>query len=188
MKIEGHIHIGEASAWAPKACKPMTGHPWPMVVSNLVGGAVTIGAMMIQGGLQEAGLVPAWGWLVAILVGIVAGVWVTIIVCRRMAVGHFRKALAARDVPNPLATAYEVADGWLTMRSHVVETRAPLTAVSDVMKLGPYWALLIQGGPHFIPARYFKNPAEERAFLSLLSDGLPEETRARSPDLTKALA
>lgn len=188
MKISGHIHVGEASAWGPRACKPMTGHPWPMIVSNLVGAAVAIGALLTQSVLQEAGLVPEWGWLVAILVGIVGGVWATMLVCRRMAVSHFCKALTARDVPNPLTTEYEVADGWLTTRSHAVETRTPLSAISDVTRLGPYWSLLIQGSPHFIPTRYFADPAEERAFLGLVNKGLTEGTRARSPDLTKALA
>jgi len=188
MKISGQLFIGEASAWGAKASQPLSGHPWPMVWSNVVGSLVGIVCIFTAGILQSMGLAPGWIWAVGILTGVGGGVWATLRVCRSLVVRHFRKALLARDVQNPLPASMQVADGWLSTNTGVIETRAPLIAVSDISKIGPYWVLIIQGGAHFIPLRTFTSSTEELEFLRAIDDGISSAARRRSPDLTRALS
>jgi hypothetical protein len=187
MRISGQIHVGEAAPWAVRASKPLTGHPWPVVLSALAAagiGLVVCGTMVA---LYRAGLVPRWGWALALLVAIFVGVRAAKKVQCGMQVRHFKRALLARGVPNPLDVAIEIEAGWLTTTTNAVVSRAPLRAISDVSRIGPYWVLLIQGSPNFIPQRYFGSADEERAFLSALRDGLTEGAKARSPALTQTL-
>lgn len=188
MKISGQIFIGEAAPWAVRASKPLTGYPWPMILSNLLGGVIVLVACGTMGQLEKAGLVPKWGWPVFILVAVVGGTFACIKAQRSMQVDHFKQALLARDVPNPLDVAIEIKDGWLTTTTNAVETRAPLGAITDVSRIGPYWVLLIQGSPNYIPLRFFGSQDVERAFLSALNGGLSEGAQARSRTLTGALA
>lgn len=180
MQVSGSAYVGEAAAKAAKGMARLTGHPWPMIWSNVAGGVFVVVVLSLVGALTESRLLPAWTWLAALAVGIVGGIWLTMTVCRRLMLRTFKAALVSRHVTNPLPVVIEMTEDHLINRTGDVETRMSWGVVSDVLRIDPYWVILAQGGPHYLPRRYFPSPDSEQAFIMALLSHLTEEARARS--------
>lgn len=180
MQVSGNVSIGEAAGKAARGMARLTGHPWPMIWSNVAGGVFVIVTLFLFGVLTELRLLPAWTWLIGLAVGMVGGIWLTVIVCRRLAMRTFKAALMARKVGNPLPVVIEMTDDHLINRTGEVETRMAWHVVSDVLRIDPYWVILAQGGQHYLPRRYFPDPETEKAFIAELLMQLDEDARARS--------
>ena len=187
MRSSGTLHIGEASSKAAKAMSRFTGHPWPLIWSNAAALVFVFAVIFGFSALSEAYALPSWGWLIALMTMLVGGVWVTMAVCRRLAVRAFKAALAARNVSDPLPVVIEIADGHLLNQTGEVETRTAWRAVSEILRIEPYWVILAQGGAHYVPRRYFGDIESEKAFVSAILARLTDEARARS-DAARAFA
>lgn len=179
MQISGSVYIGEAAAKAGKGVARLTGYPWPMVWSNVTGGVFVVVVLFGVSALTELHLLPAWTWLVGLVVAMIGGIWLTMVVCRRLTLRAFKAALAVRNVANPLPVLVEMTDAHLINRTGDVETRMAWGVVSDVLRIDPYWIILAQGGPHYLPRRYFPDVEAERAFITVLLSRLNEDARAR---------
>ena len=107
---------------------------------------------------------------------------------RRLIVGRFRRKLVERNVANPLPLRITADADGLTTLTGVVETRAPWSAVSEIFPIGPYWVLLIQGSPTFVPKRHFAADADERGFVGAVVEQLTAEARRRSEDAVRFAA
>lgn len=180
MRAGGEIHIGEASRWAGKAFRPLSGAPWPVIVGNVVSGLTVLAGMTICGLLVRFGAAPEWAWLPALIgsvaLSVVTGPWA----CRTLATRIFRRRLLERETPNPLPTSVEITPDALIWRSGAVETRVLWSGVSEVNLVGPYWVVMAQATPIFIPRRYFAEQPNEAAFISALLERLSPAARARS--------
>ena len=180
MQVSGSVYIGEAAAKAAKGAARLTGYPWPMIWSNIAGGVFVIVTLFGFGVLTELNLLPAWTWLLGLAVAMIGGIWVTMIVCRRLTLRSFKAGLAVRNVANPLPVIIELTDEHLINRTGDVETRMSWSVVSDVLRIDPYWVILAQGGPHYLPRRYFPDLEAEQAFITELLSHLHEDARVRS--------
>lgn len=187
MRISGTIHIGEASAKAAKAMTRFTGHPWPLIWSNVAGLVFVAAAIFGFSAISQAYGLPSWGWLVTLLTALVGGIWVTMAVCLRLALQTFKAALAVRGVVDPLPVVIELTDTHLINQTGDVETRMVWRAVSEVLRIEPYWVVMAQSGAHYLPRRYFTDVESERVFVAALLAHMSEEARARS-DAARAFA
>ena len=180
MRIEGNTHIGEAARWAGKACGRLNGYPWTSIAGVLIGAFAVAPAIVVATVATRMLEAPGWTYLpfligLAFPLAILAGRW-----ARGLMVGHFRKQLMARGVSNPLPWSLEITDDAIRWLIGDIESRAPVSAVSDVFPVGPYWVMLIQGTPVFIAKRNFPDEAAQRAFLSDLLPRMTAAARGRS--------
>ncbi|MEJ1937490.1 hypothetical protein WDZ92_45425, partial [Nostoc sp. NIES-2111] len=182
MKVEGDIRIGEGAAYATKATAPITKAPWPLLISMAVSAISTFAALGFSEVLADIGIIPS---MLEPLVMIVAGggaIIFSLRVCQAVQVRNFRRSLHARGVSDPLWTAFEVTDQGLICRSDAMEYRADWRAVTDLLKVGPYWVALAQAQPLMLPRRFFADSAAETAFVSAVFERLAPEAQARSRD------
>ncbi len=181
MQVEGEITVGEGARWAMKASSRINGHPRPMILSMFmtmgVLAAVMIPYMIIEQSFMD---LPEWLYLPTIILTAIAAVRISQVVCRRYAVGFARKALAARGLPNPVFSRFQLDDSGLSTQSGRVETRAPWISVSDVFPVGPYWVLIVDAWPMYLPKRFFADVTAEKAFIGKLMSHVPPGTRDRS--------
>ena len=103
-----------------------------------------------------------------------------------MVLDRARKAYQTRGLVSPFPCAFEVTDGGLVIDTGRATMTAAWPAVSDLFVAGPYWIVLTEGTPHFLPKRFFASPAEEKAFLGQVLARMSPEARERSPEAVSA--
>ena len=181
MQVDGHIHIGEASRWAGRACSRLTGN----MVLRLATGIGT-GVAAVIPGLTAAWFVtdglgaPGWLYLPVMLLVMFPLLLLALHLLRGSLVGRYRRRLVERGVTNPLPLRVIVDADGLTTLTGVVQTRAPWSAITEIFPVGPYWVLLIQGSPSFVARRHFADTAEERGFVGAVVERLTADARRRS--------
>lgn len=180
MRVEGHIHIGEANQWASEACKPLKRRDrlWGLVGIILVVAAALVAmstASVAADALGEEWVYPAVFFPMIALLLLPLGRWV-----QARSVAQIRRGLVIRGVPDPLPSMFSVEKEGLTTRLGGVETRASWAAVSEIFPVGPYWVLLVQGSATFVPKRHFTNDGQEMAFVKAVLNHLTPEARGRS--------
>ena len=188
MQITGEMQIGEAARYAGRASSRLSGHPRPLIVANLAAALATLVPIILFSIWQSAVDAPAWLWAPAILLAMAFGLWAGPAACRGYAVGVFRKNLAHRGLPDRFPCRFDIADDVFVHTTGRMTMRAEWPSVSDVVQTGPYWILLAEGYPFFLPRRFFESPAAEKAFLGALLARLTPEARARSADAVKFAA
>ncbi len=182
MRLNGDIHIGEANPWAGQSTRRITGAPWPALLGNLAAALVMVAAVFLYGALNAVGYAPDAGWLPLL---IVAGIAATIIgtrLCRFLMLRNFKKRLAERETPNPLPVDIEINTDTLRIAIGGIDHRIKWNAVSEVLEIGPYWVVLAEATPFFIPKRFFGDEQQERTFVTALMQRMSSPARARSTE------
>tara|TARA_R110002167_G_scaffold20955_5_gene76223 strand:- start:777 stop:1352 length:576 start_codon:yes stop_codon:yes gene_type:complete len=182
MNVEGTIKIGEASRWAGKAAARLNGYPWTVIIANLVSAVVALVGIFLIGILQALFHWPVWVWLPLGAVGLYASWRIAMMACRAWALQFARRAFRARGLVDPVPTAYRLEGDAFVSRSGLVETRAPWRAVSDLFLAGPYWVVLAQANPIYLPRRFFADTDAERGFIAAMLDRMSPEAVLRSPE------
>lgn len=180
MHIEGEIAIGEASRYAAKATSRINGHPKPMILANVITLAIMLPLMLVFSGLQSAFGWPGWLFFPAIVVSGVIATMVGLRLCRIYAIRLARRELAKRGLRNPVPNQFEVTSEGFRSRTGSVETHAPWTSVSDLFPVGPYWVVITDAWPFYLPRRFFSSVEKEKLFLGSMLENMSEEARARS--------
>lgn len=188
MHIEGGIAIGEGASYAGRASARLNSHPWPIIISIVA----TLGAMAavmvfsaILNGLLDW---PDWTYFVSLIAAAVVGIVSGKRACRAFSLRVVRKALGVRGLVDPVPNRFEITpDDFLTITGRV-ETRAPWIAVSDVFPAGPYWVVIVDAWPMYLPKRFFSSPVEEKAFLGTMLNHITPEAKARSADAVRFAA
>ena len=180
MRVEGHIHIGEANRWASEACKPLRSRDrlWGLVGIVLAVAAVLVAmsaASAAADALGEGWVYPAVLFPVIALLVLPLVRWL-----QARSVARFRRGLVVRGVPDPLPWMISLETEGLMTRLGGVETRAAWSAISEIFPVGPYWVLLVQGSATFVPKRHFADDRQELAFVRAVLDQLTPEARHRS--------
>jgi len=188
MRIEGEMQVGEASRYAGRASGRLSGHPGPMIVANVVAALATIVPIVLFGIWRSMVDAPAWLWAPAVLVAMAFGLWAGPAACRGYTVGVFRRNLAERGLPSQFHSRFEITDEAFVNSTGRMKMSAEWAAVSDIVQTGPYWILLAEGHPQFLPRRYFASPVEEKAFLSAMLSRMTPEARRRSGEAVKFAA
>lgn len=179
MRVEGEIQIGEANRWGGRAYRPLTGAPWPTVVSA-VSTALVISSAAGLSSILTAWGAPEWASLSAFIGLLIAGVIVGHRTGRSVGVRLFRKHLLERGTPLLLPTTVEITPDALLWRSGGAETSFSWSSVSEVNRVGPYWVVIAQATLVYIPQRFFADKQAEAAFVDALIDRLEPAARARS--------
>lgn len=188
MQIEGDIAVGEASRYAAKATSRINGHPKPMILSSVITLVVMLSLMLVFTGLQNAFGWPGWLFLPAIVTSATLAAMISTNIGRAFAVRIARRELAKRGLRNPVPNRFEATpDGFLSLTG-TVESRAPWTAVSDLFPVGPYWVVIADAWPFYMPKRFFPSVEEEKRFLGLMFAHMSEEARARSDAAARFVA
>ena len=189
MQVDGHIHIGEAARWASRACSRLSGSSFLRLASGIgLGVAAAVPGMTAAWYVTDVLGAPGWLYLPVLLLVLWPTMLLVIHLLRRLIVGRFRRKLVERNVANPLPLRITADADGLTTLTGVVETRAPWSAVSEIFPIGPYWVLLIQGSPTFVPKRHFAADADERGFVGAVVEQLTAEARRRSEDAVRFAA
>lgn len=187
MKIQGTVHVGEATRWSNRAMAPLTGSPGPMIFSNLIAAVLALLGCGLLTILAERHVIPAaampFGFALVAVVAIFAAFRGSLFMLQR----NFRHALIERGVPNPVSVTIELLPDGLHTRTTAAEHRVAWSAVSEVLLVGPYWFILAEALPTCVPRRWFASPTEERAFLAALTERLGPDSRRRSPQVQKLL-
>ena len=189
MQVDGHIHIGEASRWAGRACSRLTGNTILRLATGIFAGVAAVVPGMVAA-WYVTDVLGASGWLYLPVMLLV--MWPCLMLALRLVrgqlVGRYRRRLVERGVVDPLPLRITAGTDGLTTLTGVVETRTPWSAVTEIFPVGPYWVLLIQGSPIFVPKRHFSAPAEERGFVGTVVERLSAEARGRSGAAVKFAA
>ncbi len=188
MKIEGEIAVGEASRYAGKATSRINGHPKPMLLANFITLAVMLPLIFGFSGIQSAFQWPGWLFLPAVVVSGVIAMMIGVRLCRGYAVGIARRELAKRGLKNPVPNRFEATQEGFRSMTGSVESRAPWTAVSDLFPVGPYWVVIADAWPFYMPRRFFSSVEEEKRFLGSMLEHMGEEARARSDAAARFVA
>jgi hypothetical protein len=183
MKTEAQIRIGGATAWAALANKRLTGYPWNymgFLCAGLLAGilAFTL-ALVITKTLSL-------NWILFFLIQILLVGALLMLFARfvqNLSVLWYRRQLLARGTPDPLPLALELVGDSVRWQIGDIQSTAPISEVSEVLPVGPYWVLLIQGTAIYMPRRAFGD--SQRAFLSELLSQMPEAAKARSPEAAR---
>lgn len=136
MRIEGSIEVGEAAAYAARACAPVRGGSYPFLSAVLLalaifgGGNLLLVVVDLLLGLPEAvaELAPYGTGLAALVAG-----WN---LYRRMVLDRARKAYQTRGLVSPFPCAFEVTDGGLVIDTGRATMTAAWPAVSDLFVAG----------------------------------------------------
>jgi hypothetical protein len=182
MHVHGEMVVGEASRYAGRASGRLSGHPKPMIIANVVAALATVVPLAAFSVLQTAFDVPAWLWLPAVLLSGAFGFWAGPVACRSYTVKVFRKNLAERGLASRFPSSFEITETAFVSTTGRMTNSAEWAAVSDIVRTDPYWVLLVEGHPQFLPRRFFASPAEEKSFLSEILARMSTEARARSRD------
>lgn len=182
MRVEGEIKVGEAAPWAQKASSRINGHPRPMILGIVVYLGV-FGVLMFAWMLLDQMFfhAPWWVFYLPLIVFVIMAIHLTRKVCRKYSVRLATKALTERDLPNPVFGRFELTEDGLVAVSGRVEIRAPWKSVSDVFSAGPYWVIIVDALPVYLPKRFFPDVEAEKAFIVRLTSNAPQATRDRSP-------
>lgn len=155
------------------------------IVATLGAMAAVMGFSAILNGLFDW---PDWAYFVTLMVAAVVGVVSGKRACRAFSLRVVRKALAVRGLIDPVPNRFEITpEGFLSVTGRV-ETRAPWIAVTDVFPAGPYWVVIVDAWPLYLPKRFFGSPVEEKAFLGTLLNRITPEAKARSADAVRFAA
>lgn len=185
MHIEGGIAIGEGAAYAGRASARLNSHPWPMIISLVATLAAMAAVMVVSAILNGVFDWQDWTYFVSLIVAAVVGIMSGKRACRAFSLRVVRKALAVRGLVDPVPNRFEITPAGLHSVTGRVETRAPWIAVSDVFSVGPYWVLIVDAWPMYLPKRFFGSPVEEKAFLGTVLSHITPEARARSADAVR---
>lgn len=143
---------------------------------------VAVTSIAAYAGLVAAGIAPEWGWFPVVIAGIAVITFVAQRTYLSIVTRQWRRGMRARSVPDPLTGAVEIRPDALVWRTAAVELHFLWTAISEVLRLGPYWVVWSEAQSIFIPRRWFGDEQEERQFISGLVGRLGAEARARSQD------
>jgi hypothetical protein len=182
MNVEGTIRIGEAARWAGKAAARLNGYPWTVIIANLVSAVVAFVGILLISILQALFHLPVWVWFPLGAVGLYASWRVAMMACRAWGIQFARRAFRARGLVDPVPTAYRLEGDAFVSLSGLVESRAPWAAVSDLFVTGPYWVVLAQAYPIYLPRRFFADADAERSFIGAMLDHMSPEAVLRSPE------
>lgn len=188
MHIEGGIAVGEAARHAGRAAARINGHPMPMLIAN---GAILASMailMIVYSGLADVLDWPHWLFFPALIASAIIGTFAGQRAGRAWATRVGRRALASRGLQTPVPVCFAISPEGITTRTGRAETRAPWSAVSDLLNAGPYWVAIIESCPAYLPRRFFATEAAERAFISEMLARMAPEARARSADAVRFLA
>lgn len=179
MRIEGEIYIGEASPWAGRAMRPFTGgYGLQFAAMGIILAGVLIGVVLFA--VIKAGLsMPGWSWAPFALLLFVAVNIAAVRVCRTLTVRRFKDALAERGTPNPLPHALEIDAAGVRVISGETEMKTSWSALSEARRIGPYWVLIAQAMPYYVPVRMLPDEGE---FLKALSQYMTTQALARSDE------
>lgn len=178
-RVESSVDLGETDAWIVQSYQHLTGAPWPVMIST---GAVII-ATLVAVGLANHISHPA-AWAVVALVGVIGIFRVRLWLLRRLTLKNVTEALATRGVHYPMTASMTVTESEVHWKMGVFESRCPIDAISDVIRLGPFLLLTVQGSPVLVPERAFDSPEHRMMVLAALRRGMTAEAVARSPDLS----
>ncbi len=182
MNVEGTIKIGEASRWAGKAAARLNGYPWTVVIANVVVAVVGIVIVLLIAVAKELFHLSNWVWLPGALAALYVSWKVGMAACRAWSIRFARKAFGIRGLVDPVPTAYGIEADAFVSQSGRIETRAPWDAVSDLFLAGPYWVVLAQAHPIYLPRRFFADADAERGFIAAMLDHMSPEAVLRSPE------
>jgi hypothetical protein len=180
MHIEGEIAIGEAAGYAAKATSRINGHPKPMILSVVLTVVIMLSLSLVFTGLQNAFGWPGWLFLPAIIIAAMLAAMVSSRLGRDFAIRIARRELAGRGLRNPVVNRFEVMPDGFRSLTGSVESRAPWSAVSDLFPIGPYWVVIADAWPFYMPRRFFSSVEEEKRFLTAMLANMGEDARARS--------
>ena len=185
MRIDGQIELGEGSRWVVKACARLNARPWVLGMA-LAGGLIAAGLGGLAAYIAVEGF-DAPGWLFApVMVGVVWTVGLGLVrILNRFAMGQYRRRLAARGVTGPLVWRFETDEVGFRREIGGIETRVKWAVVSEIYPVGPYWVVLAQGAPIFVPKRHLAGGDQERVFIAEVLSHLTPEGRGRSAAAVK---
>ena len=155
MRVDGHIHIGEANRWASPASERLSGNG---SLNTLIGAGLGLAAVLA--GMSAASVasdMSGEGWLyIPVLLATTGPLLIALVRwLQTRFVRRFRRKLISRGVSDPLPWMTSVEIEGLRTRLGGVETRASWAAISEIFSVGPYWVLLVQGAATFVPKRHF---------------------------------
>lgn len=188
MHIEGGIVVGEAARYAARAAARINGHPVPMLIANGLILAMMAVLMVLYAGLQAVFDWPGWLFAPALIASAVIGTVAGLGAGRAWAIRFARRALGSRGLTSPVPVYFELTPEGITTRTGRSETRAPWSAVSDLLKAGPYWVAIIESCPAYLPRRLFATPADEKAFVSEMLERMTPDAKSRSTDAVRFAA
>ena len=188
MQVGGEMRVGAAARYAARASGRLSGHPKPMIVANVVAALATVVPIFAFGIWQSAVDAPAWLWAPAGTLAMAFGFWAGPAACRGYTVGVFRRNLAERGLPAQFQSRLEITDEAFVSTAGRMRLCAEWAAVSDIVQTDPYWILLAEGHPVFLPRRYFASAAEEKVFLGAILARMTPEARERSSEAVKFAA
>lgn len=180
--------VGEATRYAGRASGRLSGHPKPLIIANVVASLATAIPLLALAVWQAVFETPGWLWLPALLASGAFGFWAGPLACRNYSVRVFRKNLAERGLVDKFPSRIEITEDALVCTTGRVTKSAEWAAVSDIVGTDPYWILLVEGQPQFLPRRFFTSPAEEKAFLSEILARMSTDARSRSQDAATFIA
>lgn len=182
MNVEGTIKIGEATRWAGKAAARLNGYPWSMLIANIVSGGIAAISIVLIFAIQTLLRLPGWTWVPLGAAGLYASWRISMAMCRAWSIRFARKAYGARGLVDPVPTAFGLEADSFVSRSGRIQTRAPWDAVSDLFLAGPYWVVLAQAHPIYLPRRFFADTEAERSFVAAMLDRMSPDAVLRSPE------
>lgn len=116
------------------------------------------------------------------LIGFVLGGVVYLRVYRPWTVQRFRDRMEARGLKLTFGQRMEITEASLIRQTGEVQTIAPWSAVTELVRTKGYWVFLVQTDPWFLPSRFFTDQADEKAFLAEALKNMSPAARTRSPD------
>ncbi len=188
MHIEGEIAVGEAAPHAARATSRINGHPKPMILSGVITFVAGLSLMLIFTALQGAFGWPGWLFLPAIVTCVILAAMISTRIGRAFALRIARRELAKRGLRNPTHNRFELRPDGISSLTGSVETRAPWTSVSDLFPVGPYWVVIADAWPFYLPRRFFSSVADEKRFLGHMLEHMSEDARARSDAAARFVA
>lgn len=188
MHIEGEVAVGEAVRYAPRATSRINGHPKPMLFSIVIMLIIMLLLMLVFSVLHSTFEWQDWLVLPGLVTSAIVAGMVSTRLSRAYAVRIARRELARRGLRTPVANRFEITPEGFRSLTGSVETRAPWTAVSDLFPVGPYWVVIADAWPFYMPKRFFSSGAEEKQFLASMLDNMTEDARARSAAAARFIA
>ena len=92
--------------------------------------------------------------------------------------------LAERGISGPLVWRFETDEVGFIREIGGIENRVKWAVVSEIFPVGPYWVVLAQGAPIFVPKRHLAGD-QERIFVAEVLNRLTPEGRGRSAAAVK---
>lgn len=156
-----------------------------MVVA-LVGALIALGVGALAASIAVYGFdVPSWLFGL-IMIGVMWALSFGFLrIVNRFAMGQYRRKLAERGISGPLVWRFETDEVGFLREIGGIENRVKWAVVSEIFPVGPYWVVLAQGSPIFVPKRHLAGGDQERVFVAEVLNRLTPEGRGRSAAAVK---